>query len=483
MAKSKIKDKASKRALSNGHLYSQEAVSQFYKASKQIDLDETLRKAGIQRHRLAILLDDDEISQAVETRVDALLATPFRFEPSDTDESLLLMKEIKEWFAEIATGSINALLFGYSVQEMVYNQDGDYIGIQWVGEKPMEWFEPKNDGRLIYRPEGTGQEYEVDQVFKFFMTRRKATYKQPYGKALLTVVYWLDFFRKNGFKFWAKSLERFGTPILLGKCKDSDPSEMNQALLNAHAQSVISIDAEDDVQILSAASSSNAGASFETFNNAIIRQIQKVILGQTLTSGTDGTGSRALGEVHENVRKDKLNADIRLVTPTFQAIVDALCALNGWGKHEIILGEKSKQLNKDQAERDVKLKDAGAVFTTQYFIREYGLQEGDLAEPLPSQTPQPQFKAIPSKPFSFAATVNGLSQEQQELDELAEQDFKLFSDKDMKDLILNSNSIDDLQTQLFSLLKDADKTQFNELMDRALFAADILGYVHSKEGR
>ena len=106
-----------------------------------------------------------------------------------------------------------------------------------------------------------------------------------------------------------------------------------------------------------------------------------------------------------------------------------------------------------------------------------------MVEPLPSQTPQPQFKAIPSKPFSFAASVNGLSLEQQELDELAEQDFKLFSDKDMKDLILNSNSIDDLQTQLFSLLKDADKTQFNELMDRALFAADILGYMHSKEGR
>lgn len=40
-----------------------------------------------------------------------------------------------------------------------------------------------------------------------------------------------------------------------------------------------------------------------------------------------------------------------------------------------------------------------------------------------------------------------------------------------------------LQTRLFSLLKDADKTQFNELMDRALFAADILGHVHSKEGR
>lgn len=484
MAKSKKEDKASKKALSNGSLYSQEAVSQFYKLSKQLDLDETLRKAGIRRHRLAILLDDDEISQAVETRIDALLATPFRIEPSDTPEAILLMQEIKKWFAEIATGSVNALLFGYSVLEAVYDQtDGGQIGLNWIGEKPMEWFEPKNDGRLIYRQDGSGIESEVDQIFKFFLTQRKATYKQPYGKALLTVVYWLDFFRKNGFKFWAKFLERFGTPILKGKCKNSEPDDMNQALLNAHAQSVISIDAEDEVEILAVTSSGSAGASFETFNNTIIRQIQKVILGQTLTSGTDGTGSRALGEVHENVRKDKLNADIRLVTPTFQAIVDALCALNDWGKHEIILGEKSKQLNKDQAERDVKLKDAGAVFTNQYFIREYGLQEGDLAETLPSQTPQPQFKAIPSKPFSFAASVNGLTQEQQELDELAEQNFKLLSDNDLKDLILSSESIEELQTSLFAIAKTADKSQFNEVLDRALFAADILGYMHSKEGR
>lgn len=484
MAKSKIKDKASKKALSNGSLYSQEAVSQFYKLSKQLDLDETLRKAGIQRHRLAILLDDDEIGQAVETRIDALLATPFRIEPSDTPESILLMQEIKEWFAEIATGSISALLFGYSVLEAVYDQTDDgQIGLNWIGEKPMEWFEPRNDGRLIYRQDESGKESEVDQIFKFFLTQRKATYKQPYGKALLTVVYWLDFFRKNGFKFWAKFLERFGTPILKGKCKNSEPDDMNQALLNAHAQSVISIDAEDEVEILAVTSSGSAGASFEAFNNTIIRQIQKVILGQTLTSGTDGTGSRALGEVHDNVRKDKLNADIRLVTPTFQAIVDALCALNDWGKHEIILGEKSKQLNKDQAERDVKLKDAGAVFTTQYFIREYGLQEGDLAESLPSQPPQPQFKALPKRPFSFAASVNGLSQEQQELDELANQNFKLLSDNDLKDLILSSESIEELQTSLFAIAKTADKSQFNEVLDRALFAADILGYMHSKEGR
>lgn len=89
--------------------------------------------------------------------------------------------------------------------------------VQWIGEKPMQWFEPKNDGRLIYRQDGGGTDREVDQFLKFFLTRRKATFEQPYGKALLATLYWLFFFKQNGFKFWAKFLERFGTPILLGK--------------------------------------------------------------------------------------------------------------------------------------------------------------------------------------------------------------------------------------------------------------------------
>jgi phage gp29-like protein len=82
--------------------------------------------------------------------------------------------------------------------------------------KPLEWFEPKNDGRLIYR-----QNAEIDvnakYPLKFFLTRRKPTFKQPYGDPLLSKLYWLWFFRTNTTKFWVKFLERFGTPILLGK--------------------------------------------------------------------------------------------------------------------------------------------------------------------------------------------------------------------------------------------------------------------------
>lgn len=485
MAKSK-KDKASKKALSYGNLYTQEAVTQFLvNFGKQPDTDEVLRKAGITRHRLRVLLDDDEIAQVVETRIDALLATPLRVEPNDTEEAQKLNLILKEWFHEIATGAMNALFFGYSVQEAVYELKPEgYVGIQWIGEKPMQWFEPKNDGRLIYRPEGIGTEHEVDQVFKFFLTRRKATYEQPYGKALLATLYWLFFFKQNGFKFWAKFLERFGTPILLGKCKDTETEDMSRALLNAHAQSVLSIDADDDVQILSTSGTSGtAGAAFESFNNQLIRQIQKVVLGQTLTSGTDGKGSYSLGQVHENVRMDKLKSDIRLVTPTLQAVVNSLCVLNGWSKYTVMLGEKPKPLNKDQAERDVHLKNAGANLSKDYFIREYGLQEEDLVDQV--QTGFNQFTALPKTAFNFKAQANKLSPEQKEVEELtdAQDEMQLLKPDQVKELIFKSNSPESLAYNLMQLIPGATQTQFTANLDQALYAADVLGYVTAQNGK
>lgn len=482
MTKSK-KDKASKKALSYGNLYSQEAVTKFLvNFGRQPDTDEVLRKAGIQRHKLKIMLDDDEIAQTIETRLDALLAAPFRVEPNDTPESELLNLTVKEWYYEIVSCGLNALFFGYSVQEAVYELKPEgYIGIQWIGEKPMQWFEPKNDGRLIYRQDGTYAEKEVDQTFKFFLTRRKASYENPYGKSLLATLYWLFFFKQNGFKFWAKFLERFGTPILLGKVnsKDTTTTDMNNALLNAHAQSVLSIDGKDDVQMLSTPGSGTAGSSFESFNNQLIRQIQKVVLGQTLTSGTDGTGSRALGLVHENVRLDKLKSDMRLITPTLQAIVNALCTLNNWGDYEVILGEKPKPLNKDQAERDAHLKNAGANLTPQYFQREYGLQEGDLKE---SQQLPSQFTAIPKTAFSFAATVNKTNQGQQEIDSLIKaQSSTLLSDSDIEKIVENSNSQDELMQNLYSASKGATLEEFEINLAKALFKADVIGYVQANK--
>jgi 2-hydroxychromene-2-carboxylate isomerase len=46
---------------------------------RKADIDEVLRQAGLTRQRLSVLMVDDEIAQAMETRLDAVLNAPWRF--------------------------------------------------------------------------------------------------------------------------------------------------------------------------------------------------------------------------------------------------------------------------------------------------------------------------------------------------------------------------------------------------------------------
>ncbi len=70
---------------------------------------------------------------------------------------------------------------------------------------------------------------------------------------------------------------------------------MRDALLKAHATSVLAISSMDSVELHSASAVGNGSQAYETFDKNLERRIQKVVLGQTLTSGTDGSGSRAFG--------------------------------------------------------------------------------------------------------------------------------------------------------------------------------------------
>lgn len=475
-------------ATAGGYLYTQQAEQAFIKyLTRMPDIDEVLRKAGISRNRLSVLMYDDEVYQCVEKRQDKLESSPFRLEPNDTSASKILADEIRKWWSELTLGPQNARWYGYSVMEAVYNKyaihfDGKtitpYIGWDWVGVKPMQWFEPKNDGRLILGANYNDQrrDIECDLKFKHFLTQCKPSYENPYGEALFSRLYWLHFFKNGTYKMWAKYVERFGNPLLVGKSTKGNQA-MKEALLNAHAMSVLAINSDESVEAVG--SNQNGSTAFESFDKKIERSIQKVILGQTLTSSTDGQGSRALGEVHLEVQNNKVQADIRMITSTLQAMIDALCFMNGWDRHIIVIGDE-KSLNADKAGRDEKLKNAGANLTPQYFQREYGLQEGDVAEPQNS-LPPPQFKALPNRALSFAADVKKLSPDQQEVEELtdAQGPLSLLDQKQIAELVQQSESPEALAFNLQKLIPNASKTEFTANLERALYAGDVLGYVLS----
>ncbi len=491
MAKSKNKQKETKPKAAG--LLTEVAVEKLaFSMGRAADIDEVLRKAGVSRQRLSVLMADDEISQAMETRLDSVINAPWRFKEDHGEQTEFLKEQVAYWHNEIITGAWEACPFGYSVMEANYQvlEDGRFT-LNGIQVKPLEWFEPKNNGELIYREPQANTEINVFQRWplKFFLTRRKPSFKQPYGDPLLSKLYWLWFFRTNSTKFWVKFLERFGSPLLVGKVggqnrKQDDIDAMTSALLNAHSLSVIAIDSDDDVQTVGTNFSGAGSSAFEAFDTVLTRRIQKVVLGQTLTSGTDGTGSRALGEVHENVRMDKRNSDLRMITPTFQDIVDAICFLNGFEKHTIILGGE-QDLNVKVVERDLKLKDLGVEFTDQYVMETYGIKPEHFKMRSEQTSLNTQFSAIPKRAFSFKAQANKLSAEQQEVEELTDgqADLQLLTNKQIKQLAAESDGPEGLVFNLMQLIPTASESQFKANLDQALYAADILGYATAQNGK
>lgn len=514
-ARKKSELKAPDKAAAAGLFNDQAVDSLVYMISRMPDLDEVLKKAGIRREKLRVLMFDDEISQAVETRCDALLSVPMRLEPSEGAEADLVREILKPVLRSAMTGAFQARLYGYSVLEAVYmrREDGK-IGLKYLGEKPFEWFEPKNTGELRFFPnDGSGgwEGIEVDQRFKFFLTRSNPTYRTPQGEALLSRLYWPWFFRQNGWNFWSKFLERFGSPLLVGK--STDPQAMVDALLLAHSQAVIGVGREDSVEALGAGSGAK-GDAFDLFESAVLRRIQKVVLGQTLTSGTDGgSGNRALGQVHNAVRLDKRDSDIQLVQETIQRVVDAICMLNNFKKMEVVFADETG-LETDRSERDKNLYAIGVRFEPSYIEDNYGLSAEDFtlsseapvdgtppnpadggaanpanpgdAQPASNQR-QPGAKASQTPPrssTSFASGGQKFTKRQRIVEDLGDEALKdagLPLGAKIRKAVLAATSPEDLEDRLFALIgTDVSTDDFRETLEKALFTADVLGYVHAE---
>jgi len=446
------------------------------------DPDEMLRKAGLTRALLRPLESDEEVSQCLETRREALISVPWRLEPNEDPNHDWLQAEIEAVFEPLMRSCFNAVPYGYSVSEVVYGdkEDGKF-GIISLMEKPFEWFEPKADGTLIYRSSRFG-DIEGDPL-KYLVTVRSPSYRQPYGEALFTRLYWTVFFKVHGRKFWAKFLERFGEPLLIGQVADQEKFVGDVLALGLAAG--LPVQPGDQVSHVAV---TQAG-EFDRFDQNLVTTIQKVILGQTLTSQMSSSGgSFAAAQVHNQVRMDKRNADIRLCAGTIQKLINNLLTLNGMPLGIKFVMSDGTGLEADRAARDGLMVEKGILkLTKDYILDRYDYKEGDFVmagDPPKPGEPEP---ATPPKKVAMAALTMApkFTSKQQVIEDgvvnALEAVESPISDDDMRRVVMAATSPEDLEGRLAILLRDADLERFREAHARAVFAAGIIGYAHATE--
>lgn len=209
----------------------------------------------------------------------------------------------------------------------------------------------------------------------------------------------LVIWKKNALGAWAEFIEKFGSPIRIGKTDSTDLESVNnmEGMLKNMGIAAWGLFKTDDVIELVESKHTDA---FQVFDKMIERcnsEIAKIILGQTMT--TDNGSSKSQAEVHErmlelvgdNLKQYVYSVNNNQLVPLMNALGFGLdgCYIDIEQEDEFSLEQKGTF--------DIELLKTGKfTFTPEYIKEKYGTEVVEVKEPKQQDNFQ-EYKNVLSK--------------------------------------------------------------------------------------
>ena len=361
------------------------------------DPDPILKKRGDGVEILESLTGDGHLISVMQSRKLGVMKQEFKFEAGLDDdgnttsqsEQLCLdfnrdMKELRS--RDLISSILDAPYYGMSPVELTFAPGVGRLRLVKAEAKPVRWFGFNETNEPRFRSLDEATDGEALPWGKFVLARHFPTYDNPYGLRLLTRCFWPITFKKGGLKFWVTFMEKYGMPFLLGHYAKGTSPEEQQAMLGKLEKmvrdAVAVVPDGDRIEMLGGAGKTGGGYMvFDKMKSAMDAEVSKVILGQTLTSGTgEGTNTNALGKVHADVLSDFQESDKLLAKDALDEIATIFGQVNAAAVPpptcKFFEAEDPQQ---DFAERDKALEESGRLrLKKAYYIRRYGFQDDDF---------------------------------------------------------------------------------------------------------
>lgn len=326
------------------------------------------------------------VGSSIRRRKSAVKALERGMTPRNADKAVVdfLTGVMEDWDIDRIIGELlDAAFFGYQPAELTWAQrDGRLVVTDIVG-KPPEWFCFDDGNQLRFRARHAGLAGELLPPRKFVVATQDATFDNPYGFPELSMCFWPVAFKKGGWRFWMSFTEKYGSPWLVGKhprgTADAEIDLLLDSLDQMVEDAVAVIPDDASVEIIESA---GKGASSDVYRHLIElarSEITIALLGQNQT--TEASANKASAVAGLEVTADIRDGDAKLVMSAINQVLRYMVELN-FGDVPMPQWELWEQdaVDETQAKRDLSLSQAGAIFTPQYFLREYNLQPGDLRE-------------------------------------------------------------------------------------------------------
>ena len=330
--------------------------------------------------------------------VDWSVVPPDNPTPAEKRNAELLAELVGEIadFEDVLFDVTDAIGKGFSCCEIEWHKPGKYWVPKTITHRPQSWFTVHRGYRqqLRLRSNTTvdGIVGEPLQTFGWITHVHKAKSGYLERTAMFRQLVWPYLFKNYSVGDLAEFLEIYGIPVRIGKYPSGASEKEKMTLLRAlvgigHNAAGI-IPAGMELDFLDAATGDPK--AFELMLNWCERTQSKVILGGTLTSGADGKSStNALGNVHNEVRKDLRDSDIRQVGGTItRDLLYPLAVLNGLAPDgmrrcsvfQLDVGETEDMAA--YAEALPKLVDIGVQIPVQWAQEKLGIPQPEDGEPV-----------------------------------------------------------------------------------------------------
>ena len=379
---------------------------------------------------------------------------------------------------------LDANSFGMQPMAVVWGKPEGFDGenkifpIEFSGRPPY-WFNFDSKNILRFRTKENPYPGELIKPYSLILPRNNPKYDNPYGEALLSKVYWAINFKKGGFKFWVEFCERFGLPYIVGKTprssQNNETEELYDNLVAASKGTVFTIPMDAKIEVLEIAAK-NGGDVFKALCDFANAEISKAYLGGTLTVEAGDRGARSLGDVHDSVREDLAESDEHLVEQTFQQLIRWIVDINFGPTIEapIFSFVHEEDIKGDVAERDNHLTTQGVVFTKDYYMNTYNLDETDFELKDPEDEPEKDPKGKEFAESSLPASVQAVHRF---LDNLSPEDLQKQTAfiKPIVELIQNEKSYGEAEEKLLTIFNAVRPVLVEKELKKAMTGAELIG--------
>ena len=279
-----------------------------------------------------------------------------------------------------------ALRYGYSIAELVWEpwssrRHGERITLRAIKDKPPEEFAFETDayGNITGLVQRQGSERKSLPMNKFVHWTFESEGENPYGHGLLSRSFWHDWFMREGWKFWAVHLERFGAPLVRATVPPgttpAQRQELEAVISSIQSRTGIVIPEGFALDFVEATRGGEAG--YRGFLDEHKEAIAIVVLGETLTTYVGARGSQALGMVHQTTKEEIIAADAEaMATVVNEQVIRRLVDANyaGVERYPAWVWQLANVRDLEAFGRVVvKLNEAGVRVPTEWVYRTFGI--------------------------------------------------------------------------------------------------------------